>query len=148
MLRLTKYQDFEPDDVASVTVRAGSAERTMRRTTLGAPPRPVWTAPDADRPDQAFGNFMEQVDRLFAARFVSDLSPDTLQAVMRVDYLDERGDAIGFVELFRTPSNQGTPTYFMRTGKTIVFGEVYAPLAERLEQDVAEMKTAPPIPQT
>jgi hypothetical protein len=141
MLRLMKYQDFEPDDVASVTVRAGTVERTMRRTSQGAPPQPVWTAPGADRPDPAFGNFMEQVDRLFASRFVSDLSPDTLQPVMRVDYLDERGAAIGFVELFRTPSPQGTSTYYMRTGRTIVLGEVYAPIAERVAQDVEQMKT-------
>ena len=142
MLRLMEYQDFEPDDVASVTVRAGTVQRTMRRTSQGAPPRAVWTPADADRPDQAFGNFMEQADRLWAARFVSNLSPDTLQAVMRVDYLDERDDAIGFLELFRTQAAQGTPAYFMRTGRTIVFGEVFAPIAERVEQDVEEMKSA------
>jgi hypothetical protein len=138
MLRLTKMQSFEANDVASVTVRAGTAERTMRRRTQGSPPLPVWTPPDSERADEAFGNFMAQIDQLWVARYVPAASADTLQSIVRIEYLDDDRDALGFLELFRTRTAT-PPVYLMRTGRTVVFGEVYGPLAERVEQDAATL---------
>lgn len=139
MLRLTEYQSFEPDDVARVTVRAGTtAERSMRRHTTGSP-EAAWSPADSDRPDPAFGSFMQQIDQLWVSRYASDVSTDTLNAVLRVEYHNARGSTIGSLELFRGRDAGGTPAYFMQTGRTIVPGEIYAPLGERLEQDVESL---------
>jgi hypothetical protein len=138
MLRLMKVQRFEPEQVATVTVRAGAAQRTMRRRPQLGSPVPQWTALDNERIDEAFGNFMAQVDQLWIARYVPDASADTLQPIIRVDYHASDSDALGYLELFRTRAGS-PPTYLMRTGRTIVLGEVYGPLGERLEQDVASL---------
>jgi hypothetical protein len=139
MLRLTRLQSFEPDDVAMVTVRADTAQRTMRRRTQGSPPMPVWTPTDNERADEAFGNFMAQVEQLWIARYLPQATADTLQRVIRIDYFASDGDSLGYLELFRTRPTAGSPTYLLRTARTIVLGEVYAPLAERVEQDVATL---------
>ena len=139
MLRLSSLQDFEPDEVAAARVQAAAAERIMRRVMQGNPPREVWTAPESDRADQAFGNFMDQVDRLWITDYVTDASADTLRRIVRVEYLDADNDVIGFLELYRTTDTGDAPIYLMRTGRTVVFGEVYPALAERVEQDVSTM---------
>jgi hypothetical protein len=146
MLRLTKLQSFEPEDVATVRVRADTAERTMRRRPQGVQPMPLWTPPDNDRADEAFGNFMAQIDQLWAARYVTNVVADTLQNILRVDYFAGDGDPLGFLELFRTRTladTTGPPVYLLRTGRTVVFGEVYGPLGERVEQDIATVMGQP-----
>jgi len=110
----------------------------MQRQPAGEPPQFVWTAPDSDRPDQAFANFMEQLDRLWVARYRSDVDTDTLLAITRADYLDAEGDTLGTLELFRARAADST-TYFLRTRATIVPGEAYGPVAERIEQDITTL---------
>lgn len=142
MLRLSEYQPFQPDEVASVTVHTRGSERSFERGTSGAQPQqPVWSPAGSDRPDPAFGSFMEQVNQLWIAQYVADAPADNLEMVLRIDYHDDRGNDIGFLELFRSPAtdDDGQPTYLMRTGRTIVFGEIYLQLGERLEQDIESL---------
>lgn len=141
-LRLTEYQTFEADDVARVTVGAGGAERTMERHAAGTSGPETWSPPNSDEQDPAFAGFMDQVDRLWVSEFVADASADTLDALLRVDYYDRRDNAIGYLELFRTPSgaeSSDSVRYFMRSPRTLVLGQVYGPLGERLEQDIETM---------
>jgi hypothetical protein len=135
-LRVNDYQDFQAEEVATVTLRAGAAARTMHRRTVDSPPRTVWIPADSDRPDVAFGNFVDQLDRLWVTRYVTDQSPDGLDPLLRAEYADERGRAIGFLELFRGVGDDGAARYFMRTPRTIVLGEIYGPQGERIEQDI------------
>lgn len=134
-LRLTRVQRFAPDDVARVAVRAGARERVMRRQPTSTPPYSAWSPLDADRPDQTFANFMEQIDRLWVVRYYPDLDPATLQAIARVDWLDARGDTVGSLELFKATSADST-AWYLRTPATVVPGQVYGPVAERIEQDL------------
>lgn len=140
MLRLTEYQRFEPDDVARVAVTAGGAQRTMERRDAGATAQVTWSPPDSEQQDPAFASFMEQVDQLWVSEFVPEASVDSLELMLRIDYYSRRDDAIGFIELYRAQGGdgeaQGSPRYFMRSPRTVVLGEVYGPLGERLEQDV------------
>lgn len=140
MLRLTEYQRFEPDDVARVAVTAGGAQRTMERRDAGATAQVTWSPPDSEQQDPAFASFMEQVDQLWVSEFVPEASVDSLELMLRIDYYSRRDDAIGFIELYRARGGegeaQGSPRYFMRSPRTVVLGEVYGPLGERLEQDV------------
>jgi hypothetical protein len=138
-LRVSRYQSFEVEEVETVTLRAGATARTMRRRTVDSPPRTVWVPTDSDRPDVAFGNFVDQMDRLWVTHYAPEQSPDGLELLLRADYADERGRAIGFLELYRGEAEDRAPRYFMRTPKTIVLGEIYAPQGERIEQDVESL---------
>ena len=93
---------------------------------------------------------MDQIDQLWVTRYVPEAAADTLQAIIRADYFDDDGDLLGFIELFRTRGAQPAPVYLMRTGRTIVFGEVYAPLAERVSElwSAAAEKVGPNLDQT
>jgi hypothetical protein len=136
-LRLTKYQPFQPEQVAAVTIRGGGAERTMSARQSGdMPPRTIWTFPGEDRQDVAFGIFMGQLDQLWVMRYRPEVEESSLETVMRADYVDERGRNIGFLEIFRSRPGEGAVTYYMRTPRTRVIGEIYGPQAERVEQDL------------
>lgn len=141
-LRLMKLQNFEFDDVRGVVLRAGGTERVMKRAPTAEPPYVVWTAPGSDQPDQAFANFMGQFDALWVAKYRPDVKTDTLQNIVRIAFLSASSDTLGRLELFRTRA--GTPaTYFVRTTATVVPGEAYAPVAERIEQDVRTLFGGP-----
>jgi uncharacterized protein DUF4340 len=134
-LRLTELHAFEPSRLAAVTIHAGGGQRRMQRRTSTTPPQNIWTQPGSEQPDQAFTNFMEQLNQLWISRFAVDVSADSLETVLRVEYFDDDGDRIGSLDLFRTRT--APRVYYMRTPRTIVPGEIYAPLGERIEQDVA-----------
>jgi hypothetical protein len=134
--RLSAYLPFSSDDVASVSVRSSSATRTMLRRTIDSPPRPVWLPSEGEQHDVAFGILMDQFEQLWVVRYAPEVSEMSLEPVVRVEYTDARGGDLGFLEIMRT---RGTaePAYYMRTPRTIVFGEIYAPQAGRIEADVA-----------
>jgi len=134
-LRLSRLFGFAPDDVHGVVLRAGSAERALQRRPASGDQPEVWSEPGSGRSDQTFANFMEQLSRLFVTRYRPDVTPGTLQQIVRADYLDARGDTLGTLELFR-PRAAGPAAYFLRTRATIVPGEAYGPVAERIEQDI------------
>jgi hypothetical protein len=137
-LRLTELHDFEISRLAAVAVHAAGGERRMQRRTASSPPQVIWTEPGSERTDQAFSNFMEQLNQLWISRFAPEVSSDSLQIVIRIEYFDDDGDRLSTLELFRTRGN-APRTYYMRTPRTIVPGEVYAPLGDRIEQDVANL---------
>jgi hypothetical protein len=134
-LRLQRFQDFQAEQVASVTVRAGTAVRTMNARRAENPPRTVWVFPGEDRQDVAFGLFMTQLDQLWVTRYTPDVAEAALEPIARADYVDARGRALGYIEIFRARTPEGT-TYYMRTPRTVVLGEVYPTQGERIEQDV------------
>ena len=138
-LRLNAYQGFQPDDVASATVRTGTVERTMNRKVVDSPPRPVWTPTDSETPDVAFGNFMQQLDGLWIERYDPNVAPISLQSILRAEYVDWRGGPLGYLELYRAQAADGGTKYYMRTPRTIVVGEINTPQGERIEQDIQSL---------
>jgi hypothetical protein len=138
-LRLNAYQGFQPDEVTSATVTAGTVQRTMNRKMIDSPPRPVWTPADSETPDVAFGNFMQQLDGLWVERYDPSVAPMSLQSLLRAEYTDWRGGPLGYLELFRGQAPDGTPKYYMRTPRTIVVGEINTPQGERIEQDIRSL---------
>lgn len=133
-LRLTRLQNFPAEAVRSVVLRAAGMQRVMNRAPSAEPPYTLWTAPGSTQPDQGFANFMGQLDGLWVSTYRPALAMDTLQAIARIDFLGERADTLGAFELYRTRATP--PTYYVRTSATIVPAEGYAPVAERIEQDV------------
>jgi hypothetical protein len=138
-LRLNAYQGFPPDDVTTATVRAGTVERTMQRKMVDSPPRAVWTPTDSETPDVAFGNFMQQLDGLWVERYDPGVPAISLQSLLRAEYTDWRGGALGYLELFRAQAADGSTRYYMRTPKTIVVGQINTPQGERIEQDIMSL---------
>ena len=144
--RLTQLQGFQPAAVRGAVLRAGGTERVMKRTAAAEPAQAVWTAAGSAQPDQAFANFMSQLDGLWVTQFRPNVDVDSLQLIVQVDYLGARSDTLGTFQLYRTASPDSA-TYFLRTMATIVPGEAYGPVAERLEQDVHTLFSATPRPQ-
>jgi hypothetical protein len=138
-LRLAEYQSFEPGRIAAVAVRAAGVDRRMERRSAGSPPQVVWAEPGSDQPDQAFSNFMEQLQQLWVSRFAPEVRTDSLDSVLRIEYSDDDGDALGFLELFRSRGAPESRKYYMQTPRTMVPGEIYTPLGERIEQDAATL---------
>jgi len=136
-LRRQRLQDFSPSEISRVVLRAGGTERVMQRTpTRFDSSRGEYRAPGSEQTDQAFTNFMSQLDGLWVEHFREDVNVDTLQAIVRVDYLDEGGATLGTIQLYRTSATNSPNPYFLRTAATVVAGEAYVPAAQRIEQDV------------
>ena len=129
---LHHYQDA---DVATVRVAAGAGggERTMGRGESGE-----WTPAGSTEPDAGFANFMERVGQLAIAGYGAEPSaPGNLVPLLRVDYLDAGGAALGFVELLRDSAAQRDP-YYIRSERTRILARAVTTLAERVEQGLGE----------
>lgn len=125
---------FLDDDVATVriTVPAGG-EREMARTEDGE-----WTELDGDVPDAAFANFMQRVDQLAIGGYGAEPGPASTRSLLRVDYLDDDGEPLGFVELFHDDLAERDP-FYIRSETTRVVAYAVPSLAERVEQGLGEI---------
>ena len=133
-LRERAVHNFRPNDVAEVRVAAGpDRERTMVRTESGE-----WMEPDGDAPDIGFGNFMERVDDLAIEGYDSLPSREELRLVLRMEYLDDDGDALGFVELLRDDPPE-RDAYYLRSETTRILARAHSILTERVEQAVGDI---------
>jgi len=126
---------FQDADVATVQVVTGTGDqpRTMARSESGD-----WTGPESTEPDAGFANLMERIGQLAIAGYGVD--PSSLGnpiPLLRVDYIDAEGSALGFVELFRDASAE-RDGYYIRSERTRVVAHAVTTLAERVEQGLGE----------
>lgn len=133
-IRERMVHNFRSDRVAAVRVTAGAGgERTMVPAESGE-----WVEPGGDTPDLGFGNFMERVDGL-AIEGYDNLPPaDRLRLLLRVDYLDEDGGALGFMELLRDDLAERN-AHYLRSESTRIVARAHTTLAERVEQAVGDI---------
>ena len=133
-LRERFVHNFRINDVAEVRVTAGAGmERTMTRTASGE-----WMEPGGDAPDLGFGNFMERVDEL-AIEGYDNLPPaEGLRLLLRIEYLDDDGDAIGFMELLRDDLAEHN-AHYLRSESTRIVAHAHSILTERVEQAVGDI---------
>ncbi len=128
---LHRYPDA---DVATVRLSLPDGRtREMARTEAGE-----WTDPDAATPDAAFANFMQRVEQLAIGGYGAEPDPARTRPVLRVDYLDDNGEALGFVELLHDPQAERDPWY-IRSETTRIVAFAVNSLAERVEQGLAEV---------
>ena len=133
-LRVRMLHNFPVREVARVRVAAGAGrERTMARTESDE-----WAEPGGDTPDAGFANFMERVDQLAIEGYDSLPPANRLRLVLRLDYLDDEGDALGFVELLRDDMAERN-VYFLRTENTRIIARAHSVLTERVEQAVQDI---------
>ena len=83
--------------------------------------------------DAAFANFMQRVDQLAIGGYGAEPSPAGTRSLLRVDYLDEAGEEVGFVELFHDELSERDP-YYIRSETTRIVAYAVTSLAERVEQ--------------
>lgn len=112
---------------------AGTGQaRTMARLESGE-----WAAAEGETPDAGFGNFMQRVDQLAIAGYDSPPPASRLRSLLQVEYFDEDGDALGFVELFRDDSAE-RDSYYMRSERTRILAGAVTALAERVAEGLGE----------
>lgn len=138
-LRERWLHHYPANDVARVRVTVGGAAegdggqaRTMARLESGE-----WAEADEEAPDAGFGNFMQRVDQLAIAGYDSLPPVGRLRNLLRIEYFDEDGDVLGFVELFRDGSAERDP-YYLRSERTRILAAAVTALAERVAEGVGE----------
>lgn len=133
-LRERMVHNFRHNDVAHVRVAAGAGrERTMARTESQE-----WMEPGGDVPDIGFGNFMERVGEMAIDGYDNPPAVERLRLVLRMEYLDDDGDVLGFMELFRDDLAE-RDAYFIRSETTRMVARAHSLMAERLEQAVGDL---------
>lgn len=132
-LRERWLHHYPADQVAQVVVTVGGTERAMSRSESGD-----WTPPDSEAPDAAFANFMQRVDQLAISGYEDPPPAEALPVVLRVDYLDDNGDSIGFLEVFQDAAAERDP-YYLRTERTRILAGAVTALAERVAEALEEV---------
>ncbi len=115
-------------------------------------PQVTWAdAATPDKPDQSLANFMDRFAQLVPTEFALDVDESSLTPVLTVDYKDKKGAPLGRLALYKrekTPEEiaagnedptQGKFTWYVKTERTRVPAKVVAPVAERIEQDLANL---------
>ncbi len=155
LLMQHKLHTFSQERVAAVTLSAGGRTWSMHRLgPAGAPKGPVppagaWaplTGPQ--QPNVAYATFLQRVDGLWAAGYAPRQDPRALSPVLRLDYTDARGHALGYLELFRRPGQAPVPEFFARTETTRVLVRLFPGSADNLANDLAQgvLGAAAPAP--
>lgn len=133
-LRQRMLHNFPVREIAEVRVAAGEGrERRMARTESEE-----WTEPGSDTPDPGFANFMERVDQLTIEGYDSLPPAERLRLVVRIDYLDDEGDPLGFAELLRDDLAERN-VYYLRSESTRIIARAHSVLTERVEQAVEDI---------
>ncbi len=136
-LRERWLHHFSDAQVSRVRVEAGGGERIMARTAEGE-----WTADGGaagqGSPDAAFANFMQRVDQLAIAGYGASPPLAGIRLLLRVDYMAEDGDPLGFVELVRVDGAERDP-YYVRSERTRTMARAVTALAERVEEGMGDI---------
>jgi len=141
MLPERRLHAFQPERVAAATLRGAGRTLSMHRLAGGAgvPAASAWVpVAGTQRPDPAFGTFMQRLDGLWAASYAAREDLRTLATVFRLDYADRWGRPLGFLELFRNPGPGPSPQYYVRTELTRVLVRIDPGAGENLATDVAQ----------
>ena len=89
-------------------------------------------------PDAAFANFMQRVNQLAIGGYGADPNPESTRSLLFVEFFDDDGDRIGFVELLHDNLADRDP-YYVRSETTRVVAHAVTSLAERVAQALADI---------
>lgn len=132
-LRERWIHEFRLADVGRVRALADGRERVMVRGDGGD-----WAPPDGGQADPAFANFLQRVEQMAIGGFDSLPPPEALAPLLRLEYFDDDGDAMGFLELARYDADERNP-YYLRSERTRVWARALTALAERVEEGLADL---------
>ncbi|MBI4509850.1 MAG: DUF4340 domain-containing protein [Deltaproteobacteria bacterium] len=146
-LRERKLHGFAATDPGKVVIKTSAKERALVRTggepsaVPGVPARGSWAdAATPDKADQTLANFMDRVDQMTPIEYSPEVTPEGLTPVVRLDYQSKAGAALGWLELFKKPGEDaGKFDYYLRSERTRVMAKVFRGVAERVDQDLAQV---------
>lgn len=141
-MRLQTLHRFGQNDVGNLTLHNAAGEsRTMRRRPAATRPADAWVSPETpNEPDPTFQTFINHVRQLAFTGYDATVNVDTLELVMRIDYRDGDDEWIGFMELYRTPSDQpDTWTYYLLTNDMRIPALAHHPFAQRVDQELIDL---------
>ena len=129
---------FEPSEEASAVVTAGSRRLELTQRNRHNPQERVWVQTSTpDSASTAITNWMRQVERLRALAYPSDDDAFTGEGqtpIVRIEYKNEQGGSLGFVELVRTGATP--PEFLGRSEATGSWVRLSQTLVEQLENDL------------
>ncbi len=122
---------FEPAEVATVRLSRGEQKRELSKVP---DKRDAWaTAADGATQDEAASNWMSKLGRVRPTGYV-EKPPQAPELVLRAEYLNERGKALGWMELYRSGAGEQAE-YFVRSELTRWYGVTLKSAAEQVEQE-------------
>jgi hypothetical protein len=136
-----EFHDFGDEKVAKVVLKTATGSREVVRHAVE---KDFWAKPEApDTKDETVSNWMTKLDRLKVTTYVElvEPAPKPEDQVVQVEYLNDRGRRLGFLELVRLPSKDGKekPDYLARSERTRWHATVLRSTAEQIDQDLASV---------
>jgi hypothetical protein len=145
-LRDGKIFDFEATEVATVTIKTEAQQKNLVRGTKEGPhgqKQATWAyAETPDDEDLTLANFMNRVDKLTPSDYLPSKSTDGLSSVVRIEYADKAGKALGHIEVFKQPGvKEGLFDYFVLSKRTRVIAKTHPGAAKRVDKDLEQIFT-------
>ena len=136
-----EFHDFGDERVAKVVLKGATGTREVVRHAVE---KDFWARPESpDTKDETVSNWMTKVDRLRVTTYVEPLDPEPKpeDQVAVVEYFNDRGRKLGYLELVRRPNKDAKekPDYVARSERTRWHATVLKSTAEQIEQDLASV---------
>jgi hypothetical protein len=138
-----EFHDFGEEKLGKVVLRAATGGREVVRHAVE---KDFWAKPEsADTKDETVSNWMTKIDRLKVTTYVEVLDPPAKpeDQVVTLEYYNDRGRKLGFLEIVRRPSKDGKdkPDYVARSERTRWYATVLRSTAEQIDQDLSSVLT-------
>jgi hypothetical protein len=138
-----EFHGFDDSDVTKVVIRAGDASREVVKIP---DEKDFWASPESPTTkDETVSNWMTKVNRLRVTTYVEDTAPQPKpeQQVMVVEYYNARNTKLGYLELYRQPSekDKDRPEYLGKSEQSRWFATVLRSSAEQIDQDLKSIVT-------
>jgi hypothetical protein len=133
-----EFHDFGDEKVAKVVLTSATGTREVVRHAVE---KDFWAKPESpDTKDETVSNWMTKVDRLKVTTYIEAVepAPKPEDKVVQVEYFNDRGRRLGFLELVRLPSKDAKekPDYVARSERTRWQATVLRSTAEQIDQDL------------
>lgn len=136
-----EFHDFGEEKIGKVVLKAATGGREVVRHAVE---KDFWARPESpETKDETVSNWMTKVDRLKVTTYVETLDPPVKpeDQVVSVEYFNDHGRKLGFIELVRRPSKDGKekPDYVARSERTRWYATVLRSTAEQIDQDLSSV---------
>jgi hypothetical protein len=135
------FHDFGEEKIAKVVLKTATGSREVVRHAVE---KDFWAKPETpDTKDETVSNWMTKVERLKVTTYMETVepAPKPEDQVVQVEYYNDRGRRLGYLELVRLPSKDGKekPDYLARSERTRWHATVLRSTAEQIDQDLASV---------
>jgi hypothetical protein len=136
-----EFHDFGEERVAKVVLKSATGTREVVRHAVE---KDFWARPESpDTKDETASNWMTKVERLKVTTYVEPLdpAPKPEDQVVSLEYFNEHGRRLGFLELVKRPPKDAKdkPEYVARSERTRWHATVLRSTAEQIEQDLGSV---------